>query len=360
MKAKITQLYLDQDIIKAQTRRQECYEFSERVGKVLAYKTRQKVARSAILAIKDRLGQVVCGDALVLQVFKEYYSVLYQQENLFSDDRDERITQYLSDIPCTKLTQDEDCQLTAPIELDEIILALTALSNGKATGPDMIPIEFFKTFFEELKDDIMALFPSVQAGERVPGSWLEANIVIFLKKEKNPLLPGSYRPISLINADAKWYAKILAVRLSRVISGLVSPWQHGFIPGQGTAEHVRRVITMLDASQVMAAPMSLILLEAEKAFDREVVITPQLVLLGIDGVVYLKYSQRFLFLAMSVARCCITSDWLESTPPTFNHWLARMCSMFYLEMGSYACKGRTRKRMGEAIWAPFAQWLGNN
>ncbi|KAJ1202035.1 hypothetical protein NDU88_005838 [Pleurodeles waltl] len=126
MKAKITQLYLDQDIIKAQTRRQECYEFSERVGKVLAYKTRQKAARSAILAIKDRLGQVVCGDASVLQVFKEYYSVLYQQENLFSDDRDKRITQYLSDIPCPKLTQDEDCQLTAPIELDEIISALTA------------------------------------------------------------------------------------------------------------------------------------------------------------------------------------------------------------------------------------------
>ncbi|KAJ1088188.1 hypothetical protein NDU88_001347 [Pleurodeles waltl] len=62
--------------------------------------------------------------------------------------------------------------------------------------------------------------------------------------------------------------------------------------------------------------------------------------------------------AMSVARCCIASDWLESTPPTFNHWLARMCSMFYLEMGSYACKGRGRRRMGEAIWAPFAQWLG--
>ncbi|KAJ1205279.1 hypothetical protein NDU88_000714 [Pleurodeles waltl] len=129
MKAKITQLYLDQDIIKAQTRRQECYEFSERVGKVLAYKTRQKASRSAILAIKDRLGQVVCGDASVLQVFKEYYSVLYQQENLSPDDRDEKITQYLSDIPCPKLTQDEDCQLTAPIELDEI------------------PIEFFKTFF---------------------------------------------------------------------------------------------------------------------------------------------------------------------------------------------------------------------
>ncbi|KAJ1151090.1 hypothetical protein NDU88_003877 [Pleurodeles waltl] len=155
-RAKIIQLYLDQDIIKAQIRTQECYEFSERVGKVLAYKTRQKAARSAIVAIKDRQGQTVYGDRLT---------------------------------------------------------------------------------------------------------------------------------------------------------------------------------------------------------HREVEITPQLVLLGTDGVAYPEYSQRFLFLAMSVARCCIASNWLESTPPTFNHWLVRMCSLFYLEMGSYACKGRRRRRMGEAIWA---QWLGNN
>ncbi|KAJ1127727.1 hypothetical protein NDU88_006120 [Pleurodeles waltl] len=114
-KAKIIQLYLDQDIIKAQSRTQECYEFSERVGKVLAYKTRQKVARSAILAIKDRLGQIVYGDTLVLQVFKEYYSALYQQENLFTDERDEKIAQYLSDMSFPKLSQEEGCQLTAPL-----------------------------------------------------------------------------------------------------------------------------------------------------------------------------------------------------------------------------------------------------
>ncbi|KAJ1130689.1 hypothetical protein NDU88_009039 [Pleurodeles waltl] len=96
-----------QDIIKAQIRTQECYELSERVGKVLAYKTRQKTARSAILAIKDRLGQIVYGDTLVLQVFKEYYSALYQQENLFSDERDERMAQYLSDMSSPKLPQEE-------------------------------------------------------------------------------------------------------------------------------------------------------------------------------------------------------------------------------------------------------------
>ncbi|KAJ1201777.1 hypothetical protein NDU88_005583 [Pleurodeles waltl] len=69
IKARITQLYLDQDIIKAQTRRQECYEFSEKVGKMLAYNTRQKAARDAIIAIKDSQGQILPGDLAILKVF---------------------------------------------------------------------------------------------------------------------------------------------------------------------------------------------------------------------------------------------------------------------------------------------------
>ncbi|KAJ1134325.1 hypothetical protein NDU88_000777 [Pleurodeles waltl] len=48
MKARIAQMYLDRDIIKAQTREQDCYEFSEKVGKLLAHKTRQKAPESLL------------------------------------------------------------------------------------------------------------------------------------------------------------------------------------------------------------------------------------------------------------------------------------------------------------------------
>ncbi|KAJ1152295.1 hypothetical protein NDU88_005071 [Pleurodeles waltl] len=72
MKAMITQMYLEQDIVKAQTHRQECYEFSEKVGKLLTYITRQKVTRDAIIAIKDSQGQIVWRDLTILKVFKGY------------------------------------------------------------------------------------------------------------------------------------------------------------------------------------------------------------------------------------------------------------------------------------------------
>ncbi|KAJ1123752.1 hypothetical protein NDU88_002219 [Pleurodeles waltl] len=61
-KARVTQMYLERDVIKAQTRRQECYEFSEKVGKLLAYETRQKVTRGFITSNKDEDGQTVNGN----------------------------------------------------------------------------------------------------------------------------------------------------------------------------------------------------------------------------------------------------------------------------------------------------------
>ncbi|KAJ1217472.1 hypothetical protein NDU88_005066 [Pleurodeles waltl] len=82
VKARVMQLYVNQDVIKAQTRRQESYELSEKVGKLLAYNIRQRATRGIIPAIKDTQGQIVQVDSAILEVFKDYYSALYQQENL--------------------------------------------------------------------------------------------------------------------------------------------------------------------------------------------------------------------------------------------------------------------------------------
>lgn len=49
----------------------------------------------------------------------------------------------------------------------------------------------------------------------------------------------SYRPISLLNVDAKLLMKILARRLNTVITALVHPDQSGFMPGRGTDINIR-------------------------------------------------------------------------------------------------------------------------
>lgn len=63
----------------------------------------------------------------------------------------------------------------------------------------------------------------------------EALIVVILKPGKDKLLCGSYRPIPLLNNDAK----ILALFLQKVILSLIT--QFGFMPGQSTFDNIRRL-----------------------------------------------------------------------------------------------------------------------
>ncbi|KAJ1107176.1 hypothetical protein NDU88_004569 [Pleurodeles waltl] len=94
--------------------------------------------------------------------------------------------------------------------------------------------------------------------------------------------------------------------------------------------------------------------ESYELSEKEVVVTPQLALLGFDDAEYPSQLRRFLFLAMSVTRCCIALDWLEPTPPSFNRWVARLSSMYYFEKNCYAIKRANRRRIGNSIWVPFA------
>uniref|UniRef100_A0A803JGS2 Reverse transcriptase domain-containing protein n=1 Tax=Xenopus tropicalis TaxID=8364 RepID=A0A803JGS2_XENTR len=66
----------------------------------------------------------------------------------------------------------------------------------------------------------------------------ETLIVLILKPGKDPLLCSSYRPISLINAVAKILAKVLATRLTKYITGLISSDQTGFMPGRSTDTNI--------------------------------------------------------------------------------------------------------------------------
>lgn len=64
----------------------------------------------------------------------------------------------------------------------------------------------------------------------LPQSMNEALIIVILKPGKDPLLPNSCWPISLLTSNVKLLAKVLATRLSTIIDTLVYPDQLGFIP----------------------------------------------------------------------------------------------------------------------------------
>lgn len=109
--------------------------------------------------------------------------------------------------------------------------------------------KIFSKLFTRLNSEVMAL------------------IVVIHKAGKPPDQCGSYRPISLINLDAKILTKILASRLGSIILSLVGEDQSGFMPGKTTDINLRRLYTNLQVSHDNRGSRVVAALDNEKAFD---------------------------------------------------------------------------------------------
>ena len=79
---------------------------------------------------------------------------------------------------------------------------------------------------------------------------------------------SSYRPLSLLGADVKIYAKVLAHRLQTYMTLLVYCNKTGFIKGRLASDNLRRLLHIIDASKDDNTPAAVMSLDVMKAFDR--------------------------------------------------------------------------------------------
>ena len=77
---------------------------------------------------------------------------------------------------------------------------------------------------------LLKLFQKLAEEGKLPNSFYEATITLISKPDKDATKSENYRPISLMNTDAKNLNQILENRIQQHIKKIIHHEQVGFLP----------------------------------------------------------------------------------------------------------------------------------
>ncbi|KAJ2952282.1 hypothetical protein O0L34_g4563 [Tuta absoluta] len=128
--------------------------------------------------------------------------------------------------------------LARPAEIRKL---LRKLKPRKAPGHDGINNALLRNISQKAIVLLTKILNACLTLGYFPSSWKLAKVIAIKKPGKDPTMPTSYRPISLLPGFGKLFEEIILTRLSKAVDSQIIPEQFGFRRKHSTAQQLARV-----------------------------------------------------------------------------------------------------------------------
>ena len=174
---------------------------------------------------------------------------------------------FLSLIPKGRLSNVELAKLGNSINATKLYNALKAMNPNAVPGEDGLTVNFYLTYWDLLSPYLIDSYLFAFHVGYLSIMQRRGLIRLLPKKDRNPLIVSSWRPITLLNVDYKILTKLFSVRLATVLPKLIHPDQKGFTAGRSIHENLIDMQTLLSLGDELTTDGFCILLDIQKAFD---------------------------------------------------------------------------------------------
>ncbi|KAJ3582861.1 hypothetical protein NHX12_000164, partial [Muraenolepis orangiensis] len=168
---------------------------------------RKNGQKRLIHSMRSDTGQILSESTDIRRHAVGFYSSLFQSE---LGEEQEVSHGFYEGLP--KVEQESSAELEADVSLDELHTALQSMENGKAPGIDGLPVEFYKTMWSVMGEDLLMVLRDSLTGGQLPLSCRRA-VLTLLPKKGDLMEIKNWRPVSLLCTEYKLLSKVLATRL---------------------------------------------------------------------------------------------------------------------------------------------------
>jgi len=218
----------------------------------------------AIHRLEHEGREVTCPEEIV-DIMQKWY------ERTAEDAPQQQITldQFLQeqDLQLPRLSPEDCSELDEEFTPGEVLQAIKDAKAVSAPGPSGQTISFYKLLFMHVPNlmtqalNQLVYVPHLSTDDAL--HWIQERKVIYIPKTPNPVSPGDYRPLSMLEVLYKIPARILARRLTTVLPKLVGPHQHGFMPKQGIQEPSVLATHLIEEANKQDKPLQLVSFDIE-------------------------------------------------------------------------------------------------